>query len=121
MISFVPQNSEVGGTGIVIGVFRLLGEKLKTTKWLNQVVTVKRQKASIKTPPWPLGWDSQLYFSSKIFISFRLLYPSLRLLLKDFKVFKGNGHVLFIMNFVHTRLDTQLMFIKDNDVLASMP
>ena len=44
----------------------------------------------------------------------------LRLLLEDFKVFKGKICVLFIMNFVHTRLDTQLMFIKDNDVLASM-
>ena len=32
MISFVPQNSEVGGTGIVINIFKLIGEKLKNTK-----------------------------------------------------------------------------------------
>lgn len=32
MISFVPQNSEVGGTGIIISVFNLIEEKLKNTK-----------------------------------------------------------------------------------------
>lgn len=42
------------------------------------------------------------------------------LLLEDFKLFKGKGHILFIMNFIHTRLDTLLMFIKGNDVLTSM-
>lgn len=42
------------------------------------------------------------------------------LFLEDLKACKGKGYVLFIMNFVHTRLDIQLKFIKDNDVLTSM-
>lgn len=42
------------------------------------------------------------------------------LFFEDFKVFKSKDHVLFILNFVHTSLDTQLMIIKNNDVQTSM-
>lgn len=46
MISFVPQNSEVGGIDIIINVFKLMGKKLKNTKWLTQVVTVSEEEDS---------------------------------------------------------------------------
>ena len=99
------------------------GKTVALTRWTFVVKVMSKaeeEENQHQTPPWPLCWNSQLYFSSRIFINFRLLYWSLRLLLEDFKVFKGKICVLFIMNFVHTRLDTQLIFIKDNDVLDSM-
>lgn len=71
MISFVPQNSEVGGTGIIISVLNLIEEKLENTKWLTQVVTVYEEAESQHWyPTLASGWDSQLYFSSRTFLSF---------------------------------------------------
>lgn len=34
-ISFVPQNSVLGGVGITISVLKFMGKKLKNTKWLT--------------------------------------------------------------------------------------
>lgn len=51
MISFVPQNSEVGRIDIIIYVFKLMGKKLKNTKWLTQVVAVSEEEdASTEIP-----------------------------------------------------------------------
>ena len=56
MISFVPQNSEVGGTGIVISVFKLIGEKLKNTKcWHSEEAEVQFSHSVVSNSLWPHG------------------------------------------------------------------
>ena len=56
MISFVPQNSEVGGTGIVISVFKLIGEKLKNTKcWHSEEAEVRFSHSVVSNSLWPHG------------------------------------------------------------------